>query len=164
MTAATEPVSAHPVRVRSVYVHAPFCARRCLYCDFAVTVRKEGGFAGWIQALEAEIGMLDREGLFAIAPALDSLYVGGGTPSLLGPGCMAAMADVIGRERLPPETIEWTAEANPESFTTEVAEGWARAGVNRVSLGAQTFHAGALRWMGRLHGVDGPARALAAYV
>ena len=108
-----------PASVRSVYVHAPFCARRCLYCDFAVSVRREGGFDEWIEALAAEIEVVEREGLFNLAPELASLYVGGGTPSLLGAGCMAALADAIGHERLGGAELEWTAEANPESFTAE---------------------------------------------
>jgi oxygen-independent coproporphyrinogen-3 oxidase len=61
-----------------------------------------------------------------------------------------------------PGLVEWTAEANPESFTAELARDWRAAGVTRVSLGAQTFHEPSLRWMGRMHGVDGPARAVAA--
>jgi oxygen-independent coproporphyrinogen-3 oxidase len=73
---------------------------------------------------------------------------------------MDALAEVLGRERLGAADLEWTGEANPESFTPEVAGAWARAGVNRVSLGAQTFHEGALRWMGRLHGPEGPGRAI----
>lgn len=148
------------VRVASVYVHAPFCARRCLYCDFAVHVRRTGDLAGWLEALAGELRALEGEGLFALASALDTLYVGGGTPSLLGADAMAGLAGVLGRERLSP-TTEWTAEANPESFTGEVARAWRAAGVNRVSLGVQTFHEPALRWMGRLHGPDGPARATA---
>lgn len=157
MTAAPTPVS-----VQSVYVHAPFCARRCFYCDFAVSVRREDGSEEWSRALVAEVELVGREGLLSMAPELRSLYVGGGTPSLLGPGAMAALADAIGRDRLGGEELEWTAEANPESFTAEVAEGWATAGVNRLSLGAQTFHEGALRWMGRLHDVDSPERAVEA--
>lgn len=61
-----------------------------------------------------------------------------------------------------PGEVEFTAEANPESFPLEVAAGWREVGVNRISLGAQTFHEGALRWMGRMHGAEGPARALQA--
>jgi oxygen-independent coproporphyrinogen-3 oxidase len=58
--------------------------------------------------------------------------------------------------------LEWTAEANPESFTVALARDWAAAGINRISLGAQTFDRGALEWMGRMHGPDGPARAVEA--
>lgn len=150
------------VEVGAVYVHAPFCARRCTYCDFAVTVRREGDLPAWGHALAAELDQVDRDGEFALAPELDSLYVGGGTPSLLGAGAMHVLAGVLGRERLQAAELEWTAEANPESFSSDLARAWTEAGVNRLSLGAQTFHEGALRWMGRLHGPDGPARAVKA--
>jgi oxygen-independent coproporphyrinogen III oxidase len=147
-------------QVSSVYVHAPFCARRCNYCDFAVQVRKEGDLEGWRDAIAGELRAVQEEGLFALAPSLATLYVGGGTPSLLGAGAMSALAALLGPERLRAPHLEWTAEANPESLTTEVAEQWRRAGVNRLSLGAQTFHGPTLSWMGRMHGPDGPARAI----
>lgn len=157
-----ESTKVHPTTVGSVYVHAPFCARRCTYCDFAVSVRKTGDVRAWLEALAAEWHLVEEEGLFRVADVLDTLYVGGGTPSLLGPTAMDGLAVIVGRERLEGEDLEWTAEANPESLTPGVARGWAAAGVNRISLGAQTFHDGALRWMGRLHGPDGPGRALDA--
>jgi len=146
---------------RSVYVHAPFCARRCLYCDFAVTVARRGNLEGWLKALGQEMAFLEREGRVLPVPELETLFVGGGTPSLLGPGAMTGLAGVLGRDRLGGSELEWTAEANPESFTREVAQEWARAGVNRVSLGAQSFQEEPLRWMGRLHGPEGPGEAVA---
>jgi putative oxygen-independent coproporphyrinogen III oxidase len=155
-------VARAPREVRSVYVHAPFCARRCVYCDFAVTVRKTGDLPAWLEALEREVAIVRAEGLFRLSDRLDTLYVGGGTPSLLGAGAMAGLAELLGAERLSAPGLEWTAEANPESLTPAVAMAWAEAGVNRISLGAQTFHEGGLRWMGRLHGVDGPFHAVSA--
>jgi oxygen-independent coproporphyrinogen-3 oxidase len=146
--------------VRSVYVHAPFCARRCVYCDFAVTVRSEGDLEGWGEALSAELVQVERGGGLRLAPILDTLYVGGGTPSLLGTRAMEVLARALGRGRLSGPDLEWTAEANPESFTPELARGWVAAGVNRVSLGVQSFHERTLRWMGRLHGPDGAVRAV----
>jgi oxygen-independent coproporphyrinogen-3 oxidase len=134
-----------------------------VYCDFAVTVRSTGDVEGWIAALAAEVELVEGEGLFVLADELDTVYVGGGTPSLLGPGAMDALRHVLGADRVTArDEFEWTAEANPESLTPEVASGWSRAGVNRLSLGVQTFHEPALRWMGRLHGPDGPLRALDA--
>ncbi len=147
--------------VRSVYVHAPFCVRRCQYCDFAVQVRKIGDLDGWAAALAGELGAIEREGVFPLASSLDTLYVGGGTPSLLGPGAMEMLARLLGRERLVDPALEWTAEANPESFSLEVASGWRAAGLNRVSLGVQSFSEPALRWMGRMHGPDGARQAVA---
>ena len=147
-------------RVRSVYVHAPFCARRCFYCDFAVTVSRRGDVEGWLAALEAETSLREREGAFPLADTLHTLFVGGGTPSILGPAAMEGLARVLGPGRLQHPALEWTSEANPESFTREVAEGWARAGLNRISFGAQSFQDAPLKWMGRLHGPEGPAEAV----
>lgn len=148
-------------RPRALYVHVPFCARRCSYCDFAVQATAEAPTAGWLDAVAAEMRLLAEDRGWDAPLALDTVYVGGGTPSLLDPGAMARL-----RERLAPwarwddAAAEWTCEANPESFTPEVARAWRAAGVNRLSLGAQTFHPPALRWMGRLHGPEGPARAM----
>jgi oxygen-independent coproporphyrinogen III oxidase len=148
---------------RSAYIHVPFCARRCFYCDFAVEANRTPPVGEWIEAVAREAALrLEAEGLAAPLP-MDTVYVGGGTPSLLGTGAMARL-----REALAPhlawedDAAEWTCEANPESFTPEVARGWRAAGVNRLSLGAQSFHAPTLAWMGRLHGPDGPARAVDA--
>jgi oxygen-independent coproporphyrinogen-3 oxidase len=148
-----------PGAIRSVYVHAPFCTRRCFYCDFAVKVASADCDA-WLDALRAEVCALEREGAFVLDDALDTLYVGGGTPSLLGAQAMEGLRTVIGEERLGRSELEWTAEANPESLTQEVARGWRSAGVNRISLGVQSFHAPSLRWMGRLHGADGARSAV----
>lgn len=148
-------------RIRSLYVHAPFCARRCFYCDFAVHVASGVDHGEWLAALAGELRTLDEEGDFVLDSSLDTLYVGGGTPSLLGPAAMDGLARLLGPSRLSGSELEWTGEANPESFTREVARAWRAAGVNRVSLGVQSFHAPSLRWMGRLHGVDGAREAVA---
>ena len=145
-----------------LYVHVPFCVRRCAYCDFAVTATREPPIRVWLESVAAEME------LRAAAESwdrleLDTIYLGGGTPSLLGVGALPALAGVIGRfAGWSADTVEWTAEANPESLTAELAKDWRAAGVNRLSLGAQTFHEPALRWMGRMHGPEGPGRAVAA--
>jgi oxygen-independent coproporphyrinogen-3 oxidase len=144
-----------------VYVHAPFCVRRCVYCDFAVTVRSEGDGEAWAAALRAELALVTADGE-RLSDRLDTLYVGGGTPSLLGPSAMQALAGLVGTERLEHADLEWTAEANPESFDARVAAAWRDAGLNRISLGVQSFHEPTLRWMGRLHGAEGARRAVTA--
>lgn len=142
-------------------MHVPFCARRCSYCDFAVEAVRRAPTREWLDAIEAELRLhVERAGLGRLA--LDTVYVGGGTPSLLGVGALPALLDRIGEHADIAPEAEITAEANPESFTPALARDWRAAGINRVSLGAQTFHEAALRWMGRLHGADGPARAMAA--
>ena len=84
----------------SVYVHAPFCVHRCSYCDFVVHVTEHGDVAAWQEALKGELRAVEREGLFALEDSLQTLYVGGGTPSLLGEHAMEALASVVGRRRL----------------------------------------------------------------
>jgi oxygen-independent coproporphyrinogen III oxidase len=147
---------------RSLYVHVPFCVRRCAYCDFAVQATREAPTDAWLGAVVAEMRMTAEERGWGRPLALDTVYVGGGTPSMLAPGAMAALRDRLAPWAAWDDAAEWTCEANPESFTAETARDWKAAGVNRLSLGAQTFHEPALRWMGRLHGVEGPARAMAA--
>jgi oxygen-independent coproporphyrinogen-3 oxidase len=149
---------------RHLYLHVPFCLRRCPYCDFAVQPTRRPPVADWLDAVIAELAQAAEAGAWTPPLRLRTLYVGGGTPSLLGSGGMAAL-----RERLEEQgvgwdeaTIEWTAEANPESFTRELARDWRDAGVNRLSIGVQTFHAPALRWMGRLHGAEGARAAVEA--
>jgi oxygen-independent coproporphyrinogen-3 oxidase len=150
-------------RPRALYLHVPFCARRCSYCDFAVQATREAPTFAWLEAVAAEMRLLAEDRGWTEPLRLDSIYVGGGTPSMLGTGAMDALA-----ERLAPyatwsaDAVEWTCEANPESFTPELAADWRRAGVNRVSLGVQTFHAPALKWMGRLHGPEGARHAMDA--
>ena len=153
-----EPPAASPIR--SVYVHAPFCARRCGYCDFAVTVARTGDVGAWLAGLAGEMHAIGEEGLFVLDSVLDTLYVGGGTPSLLGPEAMSGLGELLGYGRLDHAGLEWTAEANPESLTPEVARAWREAGVNRISLGLQTFHEPALAWLGRLHGPAGGVAAV----
>ena len=152
-----EPPPASPIR--SLYVHAPFCARRCGYCDFAIVEAPTVDAVEWLAAIGGELVALRQEGVFTMDSALDTLYVGGGTPSLLGAQAMSGLKDILGAGRLGHDDLEWTVEANPESFSPEIAQGWREAGVNRLSLGLQTFHKPSLAWMGRLHG---PTEAVAA--
>ena len=145
--------------IANVYVHAPFCARRCCYCDFAVEVDRNPVGSRWLAAIRRECETLHASGEGPLAPVIDTLYVGGGTPSLLEPRFIGGLAGVIGRERLANPELEWTVEANPESFGERTAVEWAAAGVNRISFGVQSFDPAVLKWMGRLHS---PADARAA--
>jgi len=151
------------VQPTHLYIHAPFCARRCSYCDFAVTVARRPPADEWREIIAAELaGVVAEEG-WSAPLELDTVYIGGGTPSLLGADAMGELAAALApAARWDAATVEWTVEANPESFDETVARAWCAAGVNRLSLGVQTFHAPALKWMGRLHGPEGPARAVAA--
>jgi oxygen-independent coproporphyrinogen-3 oxidase len=139
----------------ALYVHVPFCARRCTYCDFDFVVGRRPNVEAWLAGLAAE---LDARGDELAAP-LRTIYFGGGTPSLLGPlGLVAAHALLIpwiGRDG----PAEFTVELNPEHVDDALLAALAAIGADRVSLGVQSFEAAALRQLGRAHD---PARALAA--
>lgn len=147
------------MKPRHLYAHAAFCARRCSYCDFAVHVDSDPPVEAWATALGRELGRVADEGGWSTLE-LQTLYLGGGTPSLLGVGAVPRLLEALAPRVDRTGLCEFTAEANPESFTRELARDWRAAGVDRLSFGAQTFHVPSLRWMGRLHGPDGPVRAL----
>jgi oxygen-independent coproporphyrinogen III oxidase len=150
------------VSPRHLYLHVPFCLRRCGYCDFAVTATRRPPVDGWLAAVAAELDCRARSGLVTLPLRPETVYVGGGTPSLLGAHAMARLRTVLERFATWSPAPEWTVEANPESFTADLARDWLAAGINRVSIGVQTFHDPALRWMGRLHGGDGARSAVVA--
>ena len=139
---------------RHLYVHVPFCRRRCTYCDFAIAVRRAVPVERFVGAVAAERRRAGGE-----SGQLSTLYLGGGTPSLLGAEGLAALARSLG---VGPGLDEFTIEANPEDVTPEAAAAWVRAGVNRLSLGAQSFDAHVLRWMHRTHDADAIASAVVA--
>lgn len=145
-----------------LYVHVPFCLRRCSYCDFAVQAVSHAPVADWVRTVCAELDLIAAAEHWHGRPRLQTLYVGGGTPSLIGGAGMRAFADRLFTRIDLADGYEWTVEANPETFTHDVAHEWAKVGVNRLSLGAQTFNEEVLRWMGRMHGAAGPSSAIAA--
>ncbi|MEO8577650.1 MAG: radical SAM family heme chaperone HemW [Gemmatimonadales bacterium] len=133
---------------RHLYVHVPFCARRCSYCDFAIAVRKVVPVDEYLTGIRRELdSKLAKEGRFT----LDTVYLGGGTPSRLGPdGIDSLLATIRGWFDLA-QNAEITIEANPDDVTLGAATRWHEAGVNRVSLGIQSFDDSVLAWMHRTH-------------
>ncbi|MEX2282962.1 MAG: radical SAM family heme chaperone HemW [Gemmatimonadota bacterium] len=146
--------------LRHLYLHVPFCLRRCSYCDFAVHPTRRPPIGDWLSAIATELRLSREVEGWPARLRLSSIYIGGGTPSLLGIGAMQALRETLEQHGSIDADVEWTAEANPESFTAELGADWRYAGVNRISLGVQSFHAPALRWMGRLHGADGARAAM----
>jgi len=133
-----------------VYLHVPFCQRRCSYCDFSIAVRKTIPAREYVAAIQAEARGASR----ARAGNSPTIYFGGGTPSLLPPDAIASLlTDLLAAapDGSALEAFEVTLEANPEDVTPERASAWRRAGVNRVSLGAQSFDDRVLQWMHRVH-------------
>jgi putative oxygen-independent coproporphyrinogen III oxidase len=141
--------------VRSLYLHIPFCERKCEYCDFTSVAGATGSVA-YMNALVAEVRHLG-ECLGRLS--LDTVFIGGGTPSLVEPELLAGLVATVRATFSVAAGAEVTMEANPSSITAARARVWKAAGVNRISIGVQSLEADALRFLGRVHDAD---RALAA--
>jgi oxygen-independent coproporphyrinogen-3 oxidase len=133
--------------VRHLYVHTPFCAKICPYCAFYV----HGGSAGEQRDFVAALREEWRRAREEFPLALETVYFGGGTPSMLPAKLFAELVwalDDIARDR---DLLEFTLEVNPATVTEDKAAAWRAAGVNRISLGAQSFDATLLKTLGRQH-------------
>ncbi|HKY48254.1 MAG TPA: radical SAM family heme chaperone HemW, partial [Acidimicrobiia bacterium] len=140
----------------AAYIHLPFCARVCPYCDFAVVAGRDDLIERYVQAVETEIR---RERDWR---PLASIYVGGGTPSRVDPALVARLVRALD-DRFGIEVgAEISLEANPEDWTPEVAARWAQAGFERVSFGSQSFDQHVLDRLGRRHRPDQIAEAVTA--
>ena len=141
-----------------VYVHWPFCAAKCPYCDFNSHVRHQPpDQARYAAAFTQELARFrERTGPREVT----SIFLGGGTPSLMEPATVGALLDAVARLWHVPDGIEVTLEANPSSVEAERFRGYRAAGVNRVSLGVQALNDPDLRFLGRLHDVAEARRAI----
>jgi oxygen-independent coproporphyrinogen-3 oxidase len=137
-----------------IYVHVPFCVRKCAYCDFhSEPGCDDGAFDRYAARLSREAGLLvDAFPHLADGPA-DTVFFGGGTPTVLGSGRLLGLLEAV-RERFPVSAdAEITVEANPGTVTPESLADLRRGGFNRLSLGVQSFHPVTLDLLGRIHGV-----------
>ena len=139
-----------------LYIHVPFCTRKCSYCDFAIAVRRVVPVDDYLRGIASELSRLPT----GAAGALETVYLGGGTPSRLGALGIARLLELV-RERfdVTPDA-EITIEANPEDISAESTAAWARAGINRLSIGIQSFDDDVLRWMHRVHNSADSVRAI----
>ena len=121
--------------VRHLYVHLPFCVHRCGYCDFVTAVGRRDEHRAYAEALVAELELERRR----LGARVETVFVGGGTPTFTEPDALAFVLEQL------PAADEVTVEANPETVTPELAALLRGAGVNRVSVGAQSFRPRAAR-------------------
>ncbi|MBY0350701.1 radical SAM family heme chaperone HemW [Tabrizicola sp.] len=141
-----------------LYIHWPFCQSKCPYCDFNSHVAARIDQTRWLTAFTAEI---DRIGTLTEGRILNSVFFGGGTPSLMEAATVQGILDRIRATWTLANDIEITLEANPGSVEAARFAGYANAGVNRVSLGIQSLDAEDLRRLGRKHTVEEAANAIA---
>jgi oxygen-independent coproporphyrinogen-3 oxidase len=148
-----------------LYLHVPFCQRRCSYCDFSIAVRKTIPAREYVEVVRKEATL--ASGVYLTPGAspgktdsAPTIYLGGGTPSLLPPDVIAELLTSLHHAfpaRISPtryaelSQFEVTLEANPEDVTPSAAAAWRKAGVNRISLGSQSFDDRVLKWMHRVH-------------
>ena len=135
--------------IRHLYVHLPFCGHRCGYCDFVTAVGRRDEHGTYVDALVAE---LERE-RWRLCANVDTVFVGGGTPTFTEPDALRRVLDAL------PACGELTVEANPETVTPELAELLREGGVNRISLGAQSFRPELLQVLERVAGPGDVRRA-----
>ncbi len=138
-----------------VYVHIPFCAHRCDYCDFATWTDRDHLVEAYVNACVTDLRR--REGTDGLAPA-DTVFFGGGTPSMIPAASLARILDAIPRAA----GAEVTVECNPDSTSREALDVLAAAGVNRVSFGVQSMRTHVLAILGRTHDPDNVIRAVDA--
>jgi oxygen-independent coproporphyrinogen-3 oxidase len=137
-----------------VYVHIPFCASKCEYCAFATWTDRHHLIAAYLAAMRTEIATAREQGL----PTADTIFVGGGTPTLVPPADLGAVIATIPRTG----DAEVTVECNPDDVSAEMLRTYADAGVNRVSIGVQSMSAHVLAALGRTHDQANVERAVDA--
>jgi len=129
-----------------IYIQVPFCQTKCTYCNFHTGVVASDRYGSYTDAICAEICNLRSKE----AQKVDTIYIGGGTPSLLNPTALAKILDAL-RENYRVESPEVTLEADPETIDAQKAAEWLASGFNRISMGVQSFHDNELRAAGRMH-------------
>nr|WP_294848329.1 radical SAM family heme chaperone HemW [uncultured Sphingomonas sp.] len=162
MTDATAPADLNAARTGdplALYVHWPFCVSKCPYCDFNSHVRNSVDQDEWRDALLRDVA---HEAAVLPGRRLTSIFFGGGTPSLMDPKTVEALIASATHHWDAADNLEITLEANPNSAEAARFADLASAGVNRISLGLQSFDNEALRFLGRAHDAEEGQRALAA--
>ena len=136
-----------------IYIHVPFCIRKCPYCDFYSVAAQEDRMRGYLDALSSQICSFPPV-------SADTVYLGGGTPSLLPPEAVRQILDLLCSHHRIAEEAEISMECNPASVTVETLRGYREAGVNRLSVGCQSFQPALLARLGRLHTAEDAVRTV----
>lgn len=137
-----------------LYVHVPFCLSKCPYCDFYSEVNQE------LQDAFVEAALREADRHATGRGPFDTLYLGGGTPSVLAPERLASLVNGLGRSCRFAPNVEISLEVNPDDVTLSAAKLWRELGINRISVGVQSFNEDELRFLGRRHSARSARRAL----
>ncbi len=132
---------------RAAYIHVPFCRHRCGYCNFSVVAGRDDLVDRYLAAIDAELAALHH-------PTVDTIFLGGGTPSHLSPSQLERLLDCVSSRLGFDSGLEWTIEANPEDIDDEILALLTDRGVNRISLGVQSFDDKKLQTLERGHSGD----------
>jgi len=133
-----------------IYIHIPFCRKRCSYCDFHFSTTFSNYRGELVAAIIREIELRKSE----INEPIETIYFGGGTPSILTEDELSSILGQIHRSFQFSKEVEVTLEVNPEDVTEETTSFWKKMGVNRISIGLQSFKESDLKWMNRAHDLD----------
>ncbi len=133
-----------------VYVHIPFCRKRCSYCDFHFSTTFSNYREELIAAINREIELRKNE----LNESIETIYFGGGTPSLLTEEELSSILETIRESFHISDDVEITLEVNPEDVTLETTTYWVKSGINRISIGLQSFKESDLKWMNRAHDLN----------
>ena len=136
--------------MRSLYLHIPFCEKKCLYCDF-YSIENRSQTGRFLDALVVEIG---RAGEEHGGVEVETVFFGGGTPSLLAPAELERVLDAVRRSFRLQANAEVTVETNPGTVSADTLRAYRESGVNRLSIGIQSFHPEELRFLDRIHGPE----------
>ena len=146
---------------KALYLHLPFCVKRCAYCDFATAAVPAGApeIEAYVEDLSLQIRRKAKEGELG---AVETVYLGGGTPSHVGLAGLSMLLYTLSLSMHLTDEVECTMEANPESLTERMVRDIWALGVNRLSIGVQSFDDDVLRTLGRAHSSDDARRAIEA--
>lgn len=134
-----------------LYIHIPFCKQKCCYCDFYSEAKKESWVPRYIKSLLLEIEQSSKPPKIDFQPIVKTIYIGGGTPSLIESSYIAQIMQAIYQNYIVEKNAEVTIEVNPGTTTLEKLEDYAKLGINRLSIGLQSTHNHLLQAIGRIH-------------
>jgi len=144
--------------VKGMYIHIPFCHQICFYCDFNKVFFKDQPVDAYIESVGKELALWKQQG--ALDHPLETVFLGGGTPTALTPEQLQRLLELVHQYVPMTADVEWSSEANPDELTREKMEVLYKGGVNRLSMGVQTFDQDLLKRLGRTHANDDVLRAV----